>query len=144
MLTIFIKMEILFTMLRNENRDNSSVWVNLKMLDTTSTFTMKRHLDQSFIDLGPPWDQWILILEKDKRLCSKYDGCVVPIHEYLLFLIGFSPPFNTFEVGIFNQFLITHLQLHLVSWSYVKLFQYRWIQGEFTKSNVILPHFQSL
>lgn len=55
--------------------------------------------------------------KEDKRICKKYDGHVVPIHECLLSLICFCLPLTDFEVGIFNiynfSFTIAYDELDL-------------------------------
>lgn len=56
--------------------------------------------------------------------CNKYDGCAIPIYEYLYSLIGFRLLLNTFEVGVLNHLLIAPSQLRPVSWAYIKVFKY--------------------
>lgn len=77
-------MEISPTMLRKANRDNSSVWVDHETFDAAS----EEGLDRAFVEVGPPSDWGMIILEEDKRVCRNYDGCVIPRHECLFSLIG--------------------------------------------------------
>lgn len=62
----------------------------------------------------------MFVHDEDYRVCNKYAGCVIPRHECLFSLIGLYLPFNDFKVDVLNCFLISHSQLHPVSWDYVK------------------------
>lgn len=74
---------------------------------------------------SPMKEVWIEhFLEEDRRVCSKYGGCVIHLHECLFFLIGFCIPFNKFEVVVLNHLLIAYSQLHPIRWAYIKVFQY--------------------
>lgn len=64
----------------------------------------------------------VFVHEEENRVCSKYDMCVIPLHECMFSLIGLCLSFNNFEVRVLNLLLIS-TQLHPVSWGYVKIFQ---------------------
>lgn len=66
----------------------------IKTLGITSIFI---HELGSFFRL-----RGVLYLKSDNMLCSKYAGCVLPLHEYLFSWIGFMVPFNDFKVKVIN------------------------------------------
>lgn len=91
-------------------------------IDNISIFTCEHYLDHAITTVGPSED-WVMILPKeDKSICSKYDGCIVPIHECLFSLIGFHIPFNDLKVEVFNYLLIAPLQLNQLFLAYIKVF----------------------
>lgn len=57
----------------------------------------------------------VLFLEEDKKLCSTYEGCVIPLHECLFSKICLTLPFNDFNVGFFNLGGVAPSQLHPIS-----------------------------
>lgn len=104
--------------------DSTLVWVDQETLETTSTFFFEGGLNRASTEVRPSSIIEVLVPEKEKRVCSKYDMCAIPLHECLFSFIGFCPPFDNFEVGVLNQLLITPSQLHQMSWTYVKVSQY--------------------
>lgn len=100
-------------------RDNSIVWIDQEMLDIVSTFINEDGVYHALMRWVPP--QIGRCFPKGiKRICNKYDGCVI----LWISLIGFRIPFNEFEVDVINLLVISHSQLHLVRWAYLKFFQY--------------------
>lgn len=82
------------------------------------------------VQRGPIWT-WgnpligpFLISSPTKRLCSSFDGCLVPFHEFLFSRLRFRLPFNDFEVEVLNHLRITPSQLHLVARAFMKVFEY--------------------
>lgn len=61
-----------------------------------------------------------------------------PFPEIFLSIIGYHFPFNKFEVSISNHLLITHSQLHLVSWDFILVFLY---SGEYKGGKLIATLF---
>lgn len=75
------------------------------------------------IDMGRLCESGLFPPNGDKRICNKYDRFHIPFHEWLFSVIGLCLPFNDFEVGDMNHLMISHLQLHPVSYPFVKVFQ---------------------
>lgn len=105
-------------------RDNYDMWVKQKTLDIVSILVGKSGMDHAFSKVGPSLDWALLPPEVDKRIYSKYDGCVIHLHECLFSMIGFYLPFDKFEVGVLSHIVIAPSQLHPVIWAYIKVFQY--------------------
>lgn len=65
-----------------------------------------------------------LLYRTQKIFCICFDGCMLPLHEFLFAIIWFRLLFNEFMVGVLNPLRSPFSQLHLVSCTYVKVFQY--------------------
>lgn len=61
----------------------------------------------AFIKMDSSSNWGVLPPEGDRKICIKYDGCVILLHEYMFSFIGFRLPFNDFEVGILNHSIIS-------------------------------------
>lgn len=48
------------------------MWVDQEKLDVTSAFVFKGGLDHAFNEVGPSTDYGVFVLEKFKKVCSKY------------------------------------------------------------------------
>lgn len=92
------------------------------MLDTTFTFIGEVGAFHAFTSVGPSKYLRLISPKEDKRICNKYNGCVVPLNECLFSLIGLCLPFKKIEIGVLNNLLIAPLELYLVSQAYVKVF----------------------
>lgn len=78
-----------------------------------------------------------LTLDKDKMISSEYGGCVVPFYQCNLSILDLRLPFNNFEMEVLNHLMISHSQLNLVSWTYIKVFQY-WCEYRGEKTSISL------
>lgn len=45
-------------------------------------FAGKGCMDHYFIKMGYPSDCGVFSLEEDKRVCTKHEGCIIPLYEY--------------------------------------------------------------
>lgn len=59
------------------------------MLNAIFNFVSEGGLDWDFIEMGLLFDYGVLIPKEDKRVCNKYETCIIPIHERLFSLIDF-------------------------------------------------------
>lgn len=57
-------------------------------------------------DIGPVVDWGVFLSDEDKRICSEYDGCEIPFHECMFFLIGYHLPFSEYEFSVKKHLLI--------------------------------------
>lgn len=57
------------------------MWMDHETLDNASTFVPEGDLDRVFTEVGPSFDFGVLVFEKDKMMCSKYDRCVIHLYE---------------------------------------------------------------
>lgn len=64
------------------------------MFDTTSIFTSESGLDWAFNETGPRSNLEVLTYDKSKRVCNKYDGCIIHLHECMISFIGRCLPFK--------------------------------------------------
>lgn len=79
---------------KKEKKDSLAVWVYQKTLDAVSFFVGKGILDHTFTEVGSPSEWGMLIPKGDKRVYIKFEGYVIPFHEFLFSLIGLRLPFN--------------------------------------------------
>lgn len=100
------------------------MWMDQEMLDIISAFIDESGLDHTFIKIGHSSDQKVLPPREEIMISNKYDGCVIPLHEWLFSLIGFNILFQKFRMDVLNHLVISHSQLHPVSWAYIKVFHY--------------------
>lgn len=83
----------------------------------------------------------VILHEEDKRIRSKFEAFVVPLHKFLFSLICFHLPFNYVEGSVFNHLLSAPSKLHPVGSVYIKVFQY-WC--EYKKDVSTTPFFLHL
>lgn len=119
LLTILFRMKIPPIKLRKANRDNLLVWADQEMLDAAYTFVFEGNLDHALNEVRPSSDWGLVVSNKDKNVCSKYDTCIILIHKCIFSLTSFCLPFNNFKIIILNHLLVSPSQLRLVNCVYV-------------------------
>lgn len=67
--------------IRKQTRKKSSMFVDHEKLDTTSTPTNEVGLYEALMEVGPSKDWGMIPPKENKRICNKYDTCVVYLHE---------------------------------------------------------------
>lgn len=96
--------EILSTMTRKAKKDILTNWMDRETLESVSVFACGGGLDHTSINMGSSSIRGVFPRDGDKRICRKYDGCIIPFHMCLFFLIGLSClPFNDIEISILNH-----------------------------------------
>lgn len=89
-------------------KDISYIWLNLEILENAFVFSLGDDFYKAVIQVGSTKDWVVFCPKEDQRICSQYDGCVIPFHR-CLFLIGYPLPLNKFEVGAPVHLLIAPL-----------------------------------
>lgn len=89
-------------------RENSSVWVDQETLNNISYLVGDSGICNAFIEVDPFLDWSVLPSKWDKRISSKYNGCVALIQECLFSFIGYGLLFNDFEVDVLNHMVNSH------------------------------------
>lgn len=107
-------MEIVPNLTRKAKKDISSYLVDRETLETDSSFPCEGGLDYALIDVGPSSHYRVFPPNGDKRICSDYDICIIPFHEYLFSLMGFCLPFTNFNISVMNHLMISPSKLYLV------------------------------
>lgn len=59
-------------------------------------------------------------------ICSIYGDCTIPFYECTFSIPGILFPFTASEIEVLKHLVISTLQLHPVSWAYVKVYKYQW------------------
>lgn len=52
------------------------------------------------------FDWGIKIPSQDKRLCDKYNACVIPFYECDFSIMDLHLPFSSFEVDVLNHLVV--------------------------------------
>lgn len=66
---------------KKAGKDISGDWVDPKILGINFAFVRKNTFGRSFRDVGSVTDWGVFPLSENERICSQYDGCVVPFQE---------------------------------------------------------------
>lgn len=69
----------------------------LAKVDVVSFFIGEGGMDHTFVEVVSPSDWGRLPSKENKRVCSKFDMCIIPLHECMFSLIDHIIPFNDFE-----------------------------------------------
>lgn len=69
-------------------------------------FNNAQSLEGSYLNMGLSFGWFVFHIPPNKRVCSSFDGCLVPVYECLFSTLGFRIPFNDFEVDVLNHLRI--------------------------------------
>lgn len=83
-----------------------------------------RHIENVYNDLGSSSEWKVLHVDHSKIVCSRFDGCELPLHECLFYRVGFRLTLNKFDVGVMNHLGISSSKLHPMNCAYIKVFHY--------------------
>lgn len=99
-------------------------WVNAKIVGTPSVLNTKVTIDVVDITVNGPFVWLALPVGLEKRACSSFDYCLVSVYECLFTWIRLQLSFSNFEVVVLKHLKIAPSQLHLGSWTYLKVFEF--------------------
>lgn len=111
-------------------KDGSTMWVDQIMLDAIFVFARKDGTNHTFTEVGSPSNWGVLTHEGDKRMCSNFDGCIIPLREFFFSLIGICIPFNDLIWTLLNVCEFPLLLLFLCFLSVVCYFVFLLLHGD--------------
>lgn len=80
-------------------------------------------LQKPYITIDNPLDWSILSVGLEKRICSSFEGCLVPMYECLVSMLGVRLPFSDFEVAFMYYLKVAPSHFHPRATTSMKVFQ---------------------
>lgn len=93
--------------------------------------------EDSHVEVSLPSDWLVSYVDNGKKIYNYFGRCLIPFYECIFSQLKFVLPFTGFEEWVLRRLKIFPSQLHLVSWVFVKIFQY-WCEYRDKESSVNL------
>lgn len=90
---------------------------------TPSVLNTTEGVTQANIIISDTSDWVIMPVCLDGKVCSSFDGCSVPMYEYLFTSLGMLLPFSDYEVAMMNHLKLAPSKLHPGAWALKLVFQ---------------------
>lgn len=91
---------------------NKYHWMAIEVIRTHSTLKTIVVITNVDIMVDNPSDWLVLLVNPAERMCNSFEGCLVPLYEFILTMLGVRLPFFDFEVVVMNLLRVTPSQLY--------------------------------
>lgn len=91
--------------LRLIKSDNATIyhWMTSKIVGTPYVLNIMNAVTQANITISNPPDWEIPLVGPEMRVCSSFEGCLVPLYECLFIRLGIRFHFSDFEVVVIDH-----------------------------------------
>lgn len=93
------------------------------MVETPSTLNNVEVITNVEIMVGNSSYFLVLPFGPTERICCSFEGCSVPLYEFIFTRLRVRLPFSDFEVAVINRLRVAPLQLHPGAQAYMEVFQ---------------------